>query len=61
MIFCKHEWMIISETTTKSQFEHMKEHGFTPNKVNGFALERKHIQVVICIKCGKLKRFVEDI
>lgn len=61
MIFCKHEWKMISETTTKSQLEHMKENNFNPEEINMFALKRKHIQVVTCSKCGKLKRFVEDI
>ena len=66
-MFCKHEWRVLSETTTASQFEHaftLLEHSmkgkFTipPQMCDA---DRKHIQIVVCDKCGKLKRFVESI
>ena len=56
--FCKHDWKMISETTTKSDMEVA---GAIPNvaTVKGFDTQRKLIQVVACTKCGKLERFVE--
>ena len=65
MIFCKHDWVILSETTTKSKFEaSMSVLGSAgevdiPGHMCG--TDRKHIQVFTCKKCGKLHRFVEDI
>lgn len=59
--FCKHDWKMLSETTTKSQLEHMREVGFSPETIDRFVLDRKHIQVITCNECGKLKRFVENI
>ncbi len=66
-MFCKHEWIILSETVTKSKYES------TIEAIGGLAVgktklpwqlcnaDRKHIQVFTCNKCGKLKRFVENI
>lgn len=67
MFFCKHEWMLISETTTKSKFESAvialdkRITGKTRIPHQLCCGDRKYIQVVTCIKCGKLKRFVEEI
>ena len=63
MISCKHEWKMISETTTKSKFELMTGPGgeFSADSIPYPMFKRKHIQVVTCSKCGKLKRFVEEI
>lgn len=62
-MFCKHEWKMLSEVTTKSKFEVA-----TENLVGNITVpwqlanaNRKHIQVFTCGKCGKLKRFVENI
>jgi hypothetical protein len=60
-MFCKHEWELISETTTKSRVEVLKELGATRLKGVWYPVDRKFIQVFHCKKCGKLKRFVEDI
>lgn len=65
MIFCKHKWELLSEITTISTFEAslqaiktaaLAEVKIPPQLCDG---ERKHIQIVTCPKCGKLKRFVE--
>jgi len=66
-MFCKHEWMLISETVTKSKYEvaiqELKAAGVKtislPWQLSD--ADRKHIQVFSCEKCGKFKRFVEDI
>ena len=58
---------MLSETTTKSKWEitleatskHLKSSDNIPHQLCDAS--RKHIQVVTCDKCGKLKRFVEDI
>lgn len=64
-MFCVHDWKLLSDVTTKSKFRDSME-----TLDNGSTLKlpwqlcdakRKHIQVFSCIKCGKLKRFVEDI
>lgn len=66
-MFCKHDWKILSEVTTKSQFEVTTEaldkSGCTKGKIphQMCCADRKFIQVVQCTKCGKLKRFVENI
>ena len=65
-MFCKHEWKVLSETTTESQAEQFARlSGYFIKPKNSGQLElltaRKHICVVTCTKCGKLKRFVEGI
>ena len=64
-MFCKHEWSILSETLTKSTFEMAL--SALDNRITGKINiphqlcddNRKLIQIVVCNKCGKLKRFVE--
>jgi len=58
-MFCKHEWKILSETVTKSELELAVELGAT--RLKNVRADRKCIQIVFCDKCGKLKRFVEQI
>lgn len=63
---CKHQWEILSETQTKSQFEKYAEMtGKVPNPRYSVQLEegtkKKLIQIVTCKKCGKLKKMVEEI
>jgi lysyl-tRNA synthetase class I len=60
-MFCKHDWKILSEVTTKSAIEHAQNIGAVVQKANGYALERKYIQIIVCKKCGKARRFVEEI
>lgn len=66
-MFCKHEWEVLSETMTESQFEHAMK-VLKPSTQGKFTIpgqmscaDRKYIQIVCCDKCGKLKRFVESI
>ena len=61
-IFCRHDYKLISETTTKSKFEHASEF-VNSVELQGYwdVFNRKHIQVFTCSKCGNLKRFVENI
>lgn len=62
---CKHEWKVLSETVTKSAIEVARSTviGSIEFEVSGklACAKRKHIQVFTCNKCGKLKRFVENI
>jgi hypothetical protein len=61
-MFCKHDWKVLSEITTKSKVEHyISIGGAIEGKIPFDCMERKHIQVFTCTKCGKAKRFVEDI
>ena len=63
-IFCKHEWKVLSESVTVSRIEHTvtllgdRDFDIPGHLCNA---NRKHIQIVACDKCGKLKRFVENI
>ncbi len=61
MIWCKHEWEILSEKITESQLEHYMKVVKLGNikSMSGTMAERKLIQILTCNKCGKLKRFVE--
>ena len=61
MFFCKHKWVILSETTTKSRIEVLRECGVSSIRGLLNPVDRKFIQIVQCEKCGKLKRFVEPI
>ena len=66
-IFCNHEWSVLSETITKSKLEisinNLKEEGASKANLPWQLCDadRKHILVLCCDKCGKLKRFVEEI
>lgn len=64
-MFCKHNWQVLSEVTTKSKLELMNENNvdWKAHDSNGVivATKRKYIQTLTCTKCGKLNRFVEDI
>lgn len=64
-MFCKHNWTLLSETITESDFEHLiktlDQLGLAIGKISSAKAKctRNHIQVFTCEKCGKLKRFVE--
>lgn len=58
-MFCKHEWKVLSETTTESQMELAVRLGAV--KLKNPSSYRQHIQIVTCSKCGKLKRFTETL
>lgn len=59
-IFCTHKWKVLSDTVTKSAFELVKEAGVSEIKGGGL-FQRKHIVIVCCDKCGKIKRFVDSL
>ncbi len=63
-MFCKHKWSILSETTTESKMEQVNKTGADfkiTNLLMFEMLQKKHICILQCEKCGKLKRFVEEI
>jgi heterodisulfide reductase subunit A-like polyferredoxin len=63
-MFCKHEWKKLSETVTKSDFETVIESLGDRSgnlKTQADSSNRKHIAIFACDKCGKLKRFVEQL
>lgn len=60
MIFCKHDWQLLSEIVTESNAEQAKRIGLK-NVKGFFVFDRKLVQIVTCKKCGKLKKFVTDI
>jgi len=61
-LFCKHEWKVISEMTEKSFLDKFCE----SDKYNiyigipcGIELCGRIIQIITCLRCGKIKKFVE--
>lgn len=66
MLFCKHDWEVIHLEITKSKFQVAVELG--DKYCTGIAnipwrmcdTTEKHIQIVTCKKCGKIKKFVEE-
>ena len=65
-MFCKHKWKVLSETTTESMAQHMINIiGQAPTPRDGFQADqlfkRKHIAIVACESCGKIKRYVEEV
>ena len=66
-MFCRYKWEVLSTEVTQSKFESsvLALSGVVKEKVNLphqlCDADRKHIQIVTCSKCGKLKRFVEEI
>ncbi len=66
-MFCKHEWRLLSDTVTKSRLEvavgSLNTRGASEMNLPWQLCDasRTHIQVFACDKCGKLKRFVEEL
>lgn len=65
MFFCKHEWKILSETTTESRAEAAgRVNGHIPRPLDRHDLDplygKKLIQILTC-KCGAIKKFVTEI
>jgi len=68
-MFCKHKWKLITETFTDSKLEvfinTFKSNGLSlddipiPNRL--LDSEKKHIAILTCEECGKLKRFITDL
>ena len=61
VFFCKHEWSILSETVTDCKAKALTDLGIAHAKGIIDPADRKFIQIVTCDKCGKLKRFVNNI
>ena len=61
MIGCMHSWKILESVTMPSAFEQMVSGQL--NAMNGPQPEglytQKHISLVICTACGKIRRWVE--
>ena len=66
-LFCKHEWEILSETTTESTFEMatraINNSGATQGRLPWQLCDgdHKHIIVASCSKCGKIKKYVTEL
>lgn len=60
---CAHKWKMISEITTKSRIEVLKDLKCIPSEYSYIMLpvDRKFIQILSCEKCGKLRKFIEGI
>ncbi len=58
-MFCKHDWQVLSEAVTKSEFElllGMENLTSVKNASNSKTI----VQIISCKKCGKLKKFVTE-
>lgn len=60
-IFCKHDWQILSEITSKSPMECAEKSGIILTKGPSAIVTRKLVQIVSCKKCGKIKKFVTEV
>ena len=67
-MFCKHKWELVSETITKSKFQSSIDalvsaggNATTTLPHQLCCADRKLVQIVACEKCGKLKRWVENL
>lgn len=66
-MFCRHDWEILSETTSKSKFEVATEclsnRGTSKVTIPHQMCDatRTLVQIVACNKCGKLRRFVTEV
>ncbi len=56
---CKHDWVMVSEETTRSIVERAREQRYTANYIKPCDLEKKYINIFKCNKCGKIKKIVE--
>ena len=62
-LFCKHNWVLLSKETTKSNIQTILESN--PN-ISNFKylctdLQRYLIQIIVCKKCGKIKKFKDQL
>lgn len=62
-LFCwKHDYHILSETREESIAQQAYKQGLNITRVKDInPFERKLVQTLKCIKCGKIKRFVTTI
>ncbi len=63
---CNHSWKVLQEVTTESKGEvQLRTVGVvsSPKHTEDYVIiyERKHITILSCEHCSKLKRFVEEI
>jgi len=56
MLFCKHDYELISEVDTKSEAEQLHSMGLRPMTLSSFT--KKYILVLKCTVCGKIKKIV---
>lgn len=63
-LFCKHNWEVLSSTTSKSKFEVAMETASKRGVTGDCRMppqmcdaSRVHVEIVTCNKCGALKRF----
>ena len=61
MIFCKHNWKVLSETRTESIAERAIKNGMRIKRCSSDDLKQTLVQIVTCDKCGKIKRYVKKI
>ncbi len=57
MLFCKHDWQVKSEAILPSALEEMKRLDFSPEKLCLAACERRHVCILACSKCGKIRKY----
>lgn len=67
MILCKHDWNVVSDVVTESTFEMatrvLKRAAIGKVSIPGQLCvdDRKHIVVMACKRCGKVKKIVTEI
>ncbi len=59
-MFCKHEWKIMTEITTKAAYEMLGE-VTSMEGASQWLFDRKYICILQCNKCGRLNKTIEKL
>jgi Fe2+ or Zn2+ uptake regulation protein len=60
-MFCKHEWEVVSDSVLPSAWEIFSKTKSRPASPGGTSIlffEAKHVHIMYCRKCGKVKKTV---
>ena len=58
---CLHDWKLLHREVSESKVEQMRSLGATTNRVAYDLMVKTYIQIWSCSKCGKLKKFKDEI
>ncbi|MCK5606767.1 hypothetical protein KAR91_32995 [Candidatus Pacearchaeota archaeon] len=58
---CKHNWKILHSEISESMMEQAVRLGGEITEGNASIFTKKSIQIVTCDKCGKIRKYVEEV
>ena len=56
MLFCNHDFIVLESYETKSQAEQLHDMQLRPNTYSSFT--KKHVTILKCTKCSKIKKII---